>query len=502
MGAPQDGENQQQSNKTLAELQARKNAIDIVGAICRMATDMLHRANSLPPEIVTRILVTVEELEEDMEYIEEGSLMVFNEHSKLLGKGFALSHPPSIMQALEGNLPFCWQSNERSFLKDFIACNPGTSGGRIARWLQPDSYLDPSQCELVYNKEDLRCSWPALLTVNTKDQYGNLVQVSNLKVEVKAIPVDQGIMGDDSKKMRRLSRPDNSNMTFGGHPPPCLDVPYEPTIKDKKDIFHAICMMKPYENYSFEELRVAAPAVPRPSENMLVRSNNDGTYLVNWTPGSVGLYSIHVTIDGFDTGEVYKVDVKDPPQGITPPSQTEKKPHHTNKLRKFVQKYSSGLRARTNPSLQSEQIGVIPPEGIIAFVDEIHNDDGVWLRLSQESIREHCTNGHIEGWVLQYNQHLGKTLLVPVEEPKSIAKEIIKETIRRNLKAEATKHRRGPGVYQVIKCGSFGHNIRCGAGLKSTPVGMFTLEDKVLAIADVSSKQKLLFYREIFVMEN
>jgi E3 ubiquitin-protein ligase MYCBP2 len=50
-----------------------------------------------------------------------------------------------------------------------------------------------------------------------------------------------------------------------------------------------------YENYSFEELRVAAPAVPRPSENMLVRTNNDGTYMVNWTPGSVGMYNIHVT---------------------------------------------------------------------------------------------------------------------------------------------------------------------------------------------------------------
>ena len=60
---------------------------------------------------------------------------VFNEHSKLLGKGFALSHPPTIMQALEGNLPFCWQSNERSFLKDFVACNPGTSGGRMARYI-------------------------------------------------------------------------------------------------------------------------------------------------------------------------------------------------------------------------------------------------------------------------------------------------------------------------------------------------------------------------------
>lgn len=48
---------------------------------------------------------------------------------------------------------------------------------------------------------------------------------------------------------------------------------------------------------------------------------------------------------------------------------------HYFQLRKFVQKYSSGLRARTNPSLQSEQIGVIPPEGIIAFVDEVSDMD-------------------------------------------------------------------------------------------------------------------------------
>jgi hypothetical protein len=31
-------------------------------------------------------------------------------------------------------------------------------------------------------------------------------------------------------------------------------------------------------------------------------TNNDGTYMVNWTPGSVGMYNIHVTIDGFDSG--------------------------------------------------------------------------------------------------------------------------------------------------------------------------------------------------------
>ena len=64
-----------------------------------------------------------------------------------------------------------------------------------------------------------------------------------------------------------------------------------------------LCIFQAYENYSFEELRFAAPTVPRPSENMLVRANTDGTLTANWTPGCVGYYNIHVVIDGFDAGE-------------------------------------------------------------------------------------------------------------------------------------------------------------------------------------------------------
>lgn len=35
---------------------------------------------------------------------------------------------------------------------------------------------------------------------------------------------------------------------------------------------------------------------------MLIRVNNDGTYCANWTPGAIGLYTIHVTIDGIEIG--------------------------------------------------------------------------------------------------------------------------------------------------------------------------------------------------------
>ena len=50
------------------------------------------------------------------------------------------------------------------------------------RWLQPDSYIDPKQCEILYSKEDLKCSWPNVVTVLTKDQYGHLAHTPNLKV--------------------------------------------------------------------------------------------------------------------------------------------------------------------------------------------------------------------------------------------------------------------------------------------------------------------------------
>lgn len=36
---------------------------------------------------------------------------------------------------------------------------------------------------------------------------------------------------------------------------------------------------------------------------MLIRANTDGTYSANWTPGAVGLYTIHVTIDGIEIGK-------------------------------------------------------------------------------------------------------------------------------------------------------------------------------------------------------
>jgi RCR-type E3 ubiquitin transferase len=78
---------------------------------------------------------------------------------------------------------YSYQSIERQFLRDLVQCTPGTSGGRLARWLQPESFVEPRKCEVLYAKEDMRCGWPAIVTILSKDQYGHLVNAPNLKVK-------------------------------------------------------------------------------------------------------------------------------------------------------------------------------------------------------------------------------------------------------------------------------------------------------------------------------
>ena len=47
-----------------------------------------------------------DDLDEEMEMVEDMSLQVYRAHPGLLSKGFALSHPPTIHQTLDGVIPF------------------------------------------------------------------------------------------------------------------------------------------------------------------------------------------------------------------------------------------------------------------------------------------------------------------------------------------------------------------------------------------------------------
>ncbi|KAL1432939.1 hypothetical protein MTO96_001927 [Rhipicephalus appendiculatus] len=217
-------------------------------------------------------------------------------------------------------------------------------------------------------------------------------------------------------------------------------------------LYYAITTMR---DYSFEELRFVSPTKKRLIENMLVCANDDGTYTANWTPGSVGWYLLHAIIDGFEIGssQCRLVEVKEPPQGLVIPSRgvSQKSSHQPNKMRKFQAKYSAGLRIRSHPSLQSKQIGVVQVDGIVTFVDELHNDDGVW-----------------------YNQHIGKTLLVPFDEPKAAREEYF------SMGLECTK-------WLFVELPDTMYEVSLTS--KAPPIGMLAMDSTIIASEEVFNSE-------------
>lgn len=54
-----------------------------------------------------------------------------------------------------------------------------------------------------------------------------------------------------------------------------------------------------YENYSFEELRLASPSVKGDAEKLTMEAQENGTYTVYWTPMAIGYYDVKIEVDGY-----------------------------------------------------------------------------------------------------------------------------------------------------------------------------------------------------------
>ncbi|KAI1288150.1 E3 ubiquitin-protein ligase MYCBP2 [Halotydeus destructor] len=460
-------------------------------------------------------------LSEESSCDEQDALKVFASHSDVLGKGLSITHLPSATEALEGILAL---SQDKPFLRDFVNCTPGTSGGRLASWLQPESYADLNKFEVVCtssSEDGFRCGWPAVITVITKDQYGEVVYVPNLRVEVFAQPfhtnASNGSLTACSFEGKSVSQSENdeeNKILFGGHAPPPI-TPYSVTVRDKMQ-YHAITMMSSFENYSFEELRFVSPVKRKTLEAMLVRVNEDGTCIANWTPCSAGWYQVKVLIDGVPISASQSVQVAESPKSVgMPNSFTEDKPTKWTdivkpiKMKKFMGHQSAGLRVRSLPSLQSEQIGQIEPSTTITVLDELQNDDGIWVRLSSESVIKNCNllpnyDSAAEAWCLQYNQHTGKNILLPViesvsEPSSSKSNGSIEHFIVEPIQSVKAKNGFGnmlytyPSTLHVIRCGNSGHNVRSKPTMRAPPVGMLVLGNTVVVSQEVRNSDGLWF---------
>nr|XP_049693135.1 E3 ubiquitin-protein ligase MYCBP2 isoform X3 [Helicoverpa armigera] len=334
----------------------------------------------------------------------------------LLARGLELSSPPTVHQVLDAQPLMRCVSTERQFLSDFVAGAESTAGGRLARWLAPTSRVEPANCELKGPTQPVRPLSRITLPVIVRDQYGEVVCSPALKVEVV---------------VQRLSAGAGRALHADGQRARVPDVPYQPTVRETM-CFHAITMMKAYQDYSFEELRLASESWSDggavggtfvhggciPAERVPVREIADGSYLASWTPRTAGAYICRCTLDGQPASHEVTLEVVESAAAAAAERgvQAGASPPAPPRMRRFLARHSAGLRVRASPSLQAEEIGRVPCGSNIDFLEEIVNKDGTWVRLSAASARAYTPGLAEVAWCLQHHRQLDRALLVPLPD--------------------------------------------------------------------------------------
>ena len=395
-----------------------------------------------------------------------------------------------------------FSSVEKSLLKD---SSSSSEVGKLAQWLQLESQVETNQCELEIKPssgDHIKCGQPVLITITIKDQFGEIVSAPNSKVELTAQQFFTHYYLSERSGDGKSFQP-NENMPC--YLPSPQTRPYIVTVKEKLR-YHAITMMQPFENYSFEELRYLTPiAKPSGLEVIPLPADSSGIISATWTPPASGWFQIKAALNDVSTVQSIQVIGDD-----VSPSEVIEQPivpvvtSTKSKCRRFIVRESAGLRVRSLPSLQSEQIGIVPFNDDITFIDERENDDGTWVRLSPENIKKYCslvqTSLPNEAWCLQFNQHIGRPLLVAIENiqdskgsdaeqrlPVPLLQTMVPSPKTTTTKISSSISMKLPCLYHVIKCGSAGHNIRSRSTVRSPVVGKLSLGNTLTVVQELKN---------------
>lgn len=97
-----------------------------------------------------------------------------------------------------------------------------------------------------------------------------------------------------------------------------------------------------------------------------------------------------------------------------------------------------------------------------------------------------CPAGTQSAYALAYSSEKDQVFLEDKEPPPELIEQMKKQFSASPTKKPASKERQGGvGTYEVVQCGSAGHNVRSKPGLKGTPVGRLTKGSKIEAVEEV-----------------
>lgn len=118
---------------------------------------------------------------------------------------------------------------------------------------------------------------------------------------------------------------------------------------------------------------------------------------------------------------------------------------------------------------------------------QVENPSGKWVVLTQEAMQQFgCPAGTSSAYALAYSAEKMQEFLEDKEPPPELIEKMKKQfSVSASKKPVSKKRRGGQGSYEVVQCGSAGHNVRSKPGLKGTPIGRLTKGSKIEVVEEV-----------------
>ncbi|KAI6656385.1 hypothetical protein LOD99_1184 [Oopsacas minuta] len=428
----------------------------------------------------------------DMSVVYEISNSEIDTFKGLLEGGLRVTCP-SVDLALKGEILPSDQTPSLAFIRDFIDGMNTTSGGRLSTFLQTESTIDYTKSSIHIPVFGIKAQWPSLLSVSLADFKGQEMFVKDIRLELSISEVKPGIVKDTS--------PVDVLYKLIGIPVPKLEIPYTTTIISS-NVYTSICFMECFDKYSYEELRFAS--LHYDSENFRANSHSiqmiglqDKKYIGKWTPAHPGKYKITLFIEGLKA-QTIEHEVSTPDKDEIPP------------VYPFIIHQKSAMKVTTSdpdvknvkifsePDSTATALGLIPRGKLAYFFEEqqIENDDGSWIRLRPESLKQYAkpgtspTRGYAQSYLKNKDTYTMKLELLQA----NVSALQVADSGVRQVKSGTLKRIGGAGSYEIVECGEAGHLIRAGPARNSTPIGQLS-KGAIIQVSDEKTKEECVWLK-------
>uniref|UniRef100_A0A1I7UJB5 DOC domain-containing protein n=1 Tax=Caenorhabditis tropicalis TaxID=1561998 RepID=A0A1I7UJB5_9PELO len=345
---------------------------------------------------------------------EDDTRHLFEKHGSLLKKGLSLSHSPTLSELCTKGHPPPAQSADLQFLREFLSGNISSSAGFLAKWLPTGPVVDPSKCQLTLSHDELIVGKAVTLKLSCRDQYNREVDCPKLQVE-----------GFASLGHRNPESTITNELLHIGNLPSSLLIhqnPFQPMIVNQTRYMN-IAAMPAYANYSVEEIRLGFMVDELVKDRVPLKPTDSSVFAGSWTPTTAGRYCIECKVDGFDISHKYNVEVAERKSGKGEDRHAAQMVVAKTVSIPFSSDFS-GIRMRLGTTLASQCAGVIPSGALVEYIEEIENEDGKWIRLTDEtSLLYGCNPGAGPVWCLSFHKPLQREL-IPLGKDKDREKAV------------------------------------------------------------------------------